>query len=184
MDMGLAGDFELLWEQQKKQIESAILQQEKKTEGISCMELQKAYLVIARKWLDSLTAEYKFVKRVRREDLKLADAFQKKLTGFAFKEAARPQMPSVVPYIGVECAVCLVGAFFGFVLASRSFIGRYLSAGIVMPLAAVFLGFMTAGIINDLYQNKRQEIWHKTGDEYRMQIEMLGKELAGILRGK
>lgn len=184
MDMGLAGDFGLLWEQQKKQMESAILQQEKKPEGISCMELQKAYHAVARKWSDSPTAEYEFVKRVRREDLKLADAFQKKLTGFAFREASRPRMPSVIPYIGAECAVCLAGAFFGLILASRSFIGRYLSAGIVMPLAAVFLGLMTAGIINDLYQNKRQEIWHRTGDEYRVQIERLGKELADILRGK
>lgn len=181
--MGLASDFDVLWEQQKKQIDSAILLQEKKADGISCNELQKSYHALTGKWSDSLSAEYEFIKRLQREDLVRADTFQKKLADFAFTEMESPELPSVVPYVGGECVVCLAGAFLGYLLASRSFLGRILDVRLIMLLAAVLLGMMTVGIVRELYQNKKQEIWHRTGDAYRAQVDALGKALVSLLQG-
>lgn len=181
--MGLASDFEVLWEQQKKQMDSMILLQEKKADGISCRELQHAYSVLARKWSDSFSVEYEFIKNIRREDLELADALQEKLAGFVFTEVPEPKMPSVFPYVGIECGICLFGAFLGYLLASRSFLGRIFSVNLVMPLAAVLLGIMTMGAVKELYQNKKQETWHTAGDAYRAQVEALGKALGSLLEG-
>lgn len=175
--MGLTTDFEVLWDQEKKQIYSAILLQEKKKEGISVTELQQAYRIIIGKWSNALSAEYGFMKHMRQIDPSLADDFQARIKGFSFSEIPKPAMPSLLPYIVMELVVCLAGAGSGYLLASKSIIGRYINGKIVILIGAVTLGTLTAGIVRDIWQNKKQEAWHKIGDGYRAQIEALEKEL-------
>ncbi|MDO5338092.1 MAG: hypothetical protein Q4E89_11685 [Eubacteriales bacterium] len=180
--MGFAEDFEVLWEQEKKQLNSAVLVQEESEDGVSPEKLQQAYRTTARKWSDSLSAEYSLMKRMRRMEPELAERFQEKLDGFSFAREPAPQEPSLIPYLGVEALICLLGAGIGYLLASRSIIGRFLNAKIAAVLAAVILGVFAAGIIKEMWKNKKQEAWHKTGDGYRAQIEKLGRELLEICK--
>lgn len=180
--MGFAEDFAVLWDQEKKQLNSAVLVQEKSEDGISLEKLQQAYRTVAGKWSDSFSAEYGFMKRMQRMDAELADRFQEKLNGFSFVKEPKPEEPSWIPYVGVEVVVCLLGAGIGYLLANRSIIGKFLNAKIAAVLAAIVLGAFAAGIIKEMWQNKKQEAWHDVGNGYRAQIERLGKELLEICK--
>ena len=182
--MELMRDFEVLWEQEKKQIHSAILLQEKKKDGISSEDLQQAYEAITRKWTDSFSAESGFMKRMRQMNPDFADEFQKKMMNFSFAAIPKPVMPSPFPYIIAEAVVGMAGVGTGYLLASKSIIGRFINVKIVVLLAAIAVVAMTAGIARDMWQNKKQKAWHEIGDGYRNQVEVLGRELKNLCKEK
>lgn len=167
--MAFADEFDTQWNSIEKFLESEMIAQSERKEGIDIFDIEQKLDNEKKRWSVPGQFNYKWIELLRKENPGIAEEFMEALDGVRFEqvkmESCGNASSSLIPAVG--------GAAIG--LAAGYFISHVI---IVTGIAAIVGGAAGGFIGNGLNQKKKYEANKEIREQYVKQLQ----NMQGILR--